>query len=69
MEWNLKKVDDLSRGRHARLTADDRVYYFGDYTPNRNYKFSDMNQFISNLKKSPLLRNRPEWRFRRCHMP
>lgn len=49
----LREIDDLTRGSHPYLLSTDVVLYWREYTPGKGYKFSDVNQFISNLKKSP----------------
>lgn len=57
----LQQIDELTRGIHYHLGADDNCYFFFEYTSRRNYSFSETNQLISNLKKSPLRRGRPEY--------
>jgi hypothetical protein len=47
----LSKVDDLTRPDHSYLTPDDVCYYLGDYTARGGFKFSAINNLISNLKK------------------
>lgn len=63
MQWCLSRIDDLSRRDHFALSEADECYYFGDYTPGKDWSHSEMNQLISNLKKNPevRLRNPNEW--------
>lgn len=36
-----------------RLTANDKCYYYGEYTSGGGYRYGDTNQWIHNLKKKP----------------
>ena len=48
---------------HYHLDYDDRCYYFLEYTSGKDWRFGDVNNFISNLKKPMSARNHPgEWR-------
>lgn len=57
----LQQIDELTRSIHYHLGEDDNCYFFFEYTSRRNYSFSETNQLISNLKKSPLRRGKPEY--------
>jgi predicted amidophosphoribosyltransferase len=57
----LQSIDDLSRRDHWYLTADDRCYYFGEYTARGGFSCSETNGLISNLKKPMDRQGRPEW--------
>lgn len=60
----LSRIDDASRSVHFHLTEEDECYYFLEYTSGRNYSFSQANNAISNLKKKPSNRNRPDYRYK-----
>ncbi len=60
----LSRIDDASRSVHHHLTEDDECYYFLEYTSGRDYKFSKANNAISNLKKKPSNRNRPDYKYK-----
>ena len=64
MTLRFTKIDDLTRGDHWHLTPDDRCFFLGEYTARAGYAFSETNQLISNSKKSPERRGRPEWRYK-----
>jgi HAD superfamily hydrolase (TIGR01549 family) len=57
----LIKFNDETRGIHAYLYATDDCYYFIEYTKGKRFDYSDANGFISNLKKSPLVRGTMQW--------
>lgn len=63
MAIRLSKVDALilASQDHYYLDQDDQCYFVGEYTARRGYKFSDTNQLIYNLKKSPLLKGTNQW--------
>jgi hypothetical protein len=60
----LIKIDELTIEEHRHLSLDDECYYACTYTSGKDYTFSDANSKINNLKKSPLLRDTPQWRFK-----
>ncbi len=64
MVVKLSEVDDLSRPEHHFLEPGDRCFFLWEYTPNRGYKFSEANNLISNFKKSPDRKGRPEWQYK-----
>jgi hypothetical protein len=58
----LSQIDAASRPDHYHLTADDECYYFLEYTSGKDFRFSQANGIISNLKKKPSLSARPDYR-------
>ncbi len=64
MVVKLSEIDDLSRPEHHFLEPGDRCFFLWEYTPNRGYKFSEVNNLILNFKKSPERQGRPEWRYK-----
>jgi hypothetical protein len=59
----LSKVDALilANQDHYYLNADDQCYFIGEYTARRGFKFSETNNLIYNLKKSPQFRGTNQW--------
>jgi hypothetical protein len=49
---------------HAHLQATDDCYYLREYTSGRDWRFSDTNQLISNLKKDMTLVGTAEWPYK-----
>ena len=47
----LSEIDDTNRESHTRLTEADLCMFLYEKTSGRDYKFSDTNSLISNLKK------------------
>lgn len=64
MIGRVQEIDDLVRGDHYYLTADDRCFFFGEYTARKGYAFSSINQLIINLKKKVDLRGTPQWKYK-----
>jgi len=60
----LLKVDDSNRSDHWYLTAEDRCYYFYEYTAHKGFAFSKVNSFIANLKKPPSQRQEGHYRYK-----
>lgn len=60
----LSRIDDASRSDHFHLTEEDECYYFLEYTSGRTYSFSQANSAISNLKKKPSSRDRPDYKYK-----
>ncbi|ATN37757.1 hypothetical protein ACO34A_28765 (plasmid) [Rhizobium sp. ACO-34A] len=60
----LRVVGDLERGDHYYLNDDDTCAYFGTYTSRAGFAHSYTNQLISNLKKSPSVRNTAQWQYK-----
>lgn len=52
----FQKVDDATRSLHYYLDSGDTCYFIGEFTSHQGYAYSELNQIISNLKKSPLLK-------------
>ena len=52
-----RQIDGSNVGEHAHLTANDECYYLREYTSGGNYKISETNSLISNLKKKPSEQN------------
>jgi hypothetical protein len=60
----LSQIDELTiaNGDHYYLTAEDRCFFLGEYSPGAGYEFSKTNQRILNFKKSVARRtNANEW--------
>jgi hypothetical protein len=55
------RIDELYRGDYHFLRPDDSCYFLREYTAGKGYAASETNSIVSNLKKSPLKRNTPEW--------
>lgn len=60
----LLKVDDLIRPDHSYLLPTDDCYFFGEYKPRQGFNAGWGNDIVSNLKKSPLKKGRPEYRYK-----
>ena len=58
----LSKVDELVRSDHFYLDGQDDCYFLREYTSHQPFQFSETNQLIYNLKKSPDRKGRPEYR-------
>jgi len=59
----LTKVDDLLRGEHVYLDANDHCYFLHEYTARAGFSHSESNRLIWNLKKSVDRRDKAaEWR-------
>ncbi|OYX14421.1 MAG: hypothetical protein B7Z15_04065 [Rhizobiales bacterium 32-66-8] len=57
----LRVIGELERIDHWHLTETDDCAFLGEYTPRKGYSHSQTNQIITNLKKSPELRNSAQW--------
>ncbi|WP_155294014.1 hypothetical protein [Rhizobium rhizogenes] len=53
MSSKLTRLDATLIDQHTKLTFDDEVYFWREYTSGRNYTFGPGNDLISNLKKKP----------------
>jgi hypothetical protein len=60
----VRRIDDQNRSDHYLLTADDECFFLFEYTPRRNYNFSQTNSLISNLKKRPSLQGTAQYRYK-----
>ncbi len=61
----LTRIDALHLGDHVRLDHADECYFLREYIPRGGFKAGETNSLISNLKKSPLKRGKPEWKYKR----
>lgn len=64
MALKLSKIDDFLRSDHCYLKEDDRCWFFGEYTAQRRYDYSEINSLISNFKKPVNRKERPEWKYK-----
>lgn len=58
------EVDALLRDDHFFLREGDFCLFLHEYTSGQGYQHSDANSLISNLKKSPDRKGRPEWQYK-----
>ena len=65
MKMNLQQIDDLLKSSHSYLEDEDKCYFLGEYTPREDYKYSEMNDFILNFKKSPKDKNTSQWKYKK----
>lgn len=62
---SMKAFDEETSEIHHYLREGDDCHYFIEYTARKPFDYSDANNFINNLKKSPNKRNSPwEWRWK-----
>lgn len=62
-----KKLDLIGTENFPFCLEDhDICYYARDYTAGGGYAASTANQLVSNLKKSPDRRGRPEWKYKQA---
>jgi hypothetical protein len=57
----LSRIDETSIGDHYHLSSEDECYFFYEYTSGAGYSGGTGNNLISNLKKSPSRRGKPEY--------
>ena len=55
---------DRTHGGHFHLKPDDECYFLYEYTSHKDFRFSQTNQLIHNLKKSPLKKDKSEYRYK-----
>src|SRR5690606_2175753 len=60
----LTEIDDLTRPDHHFLGAEDRCFYFGEYSAREGYQAGATNQLILNFKKGVDRKGRPEWKYK-----
>lgn len=60
----LTLIDDLARKDHYYLQPQDSVLFYGEYTARAGYASSPTNNLISNLKKAPTKKGKPEYRWK-----
>ncbi|WP_339053466.1 hypothetical protein [Arsenophonus endosymbiont of Crataerina pallida] len=65
MTFLLQKIDELTLGHHFHLTEDDICLYFGEYTAEKGFAFSNTNNLILNLKKDVLKKDKPEYKYKK----
>jgi hypothetical protein len=58
----LTRIDELTRGDHHYLEAEDRCYFLGEYTARMGFAHSATNNLIINFKKRLDRQGTPEWR-------
>lgn len=59
-----KKIDETNISDHYYLSENDTCFYFFDYSIRKGATYSPGNQLILNLKKEPLKKNKPEWKYK-----
>ena len=64
LNLRLSKIDEVNIEDHSYLQADDKCYYFGEYTPNEDWNFSETNNLIINLKKKMSTKGTPQWKYK-----
>ncbi len=57
-------MDDLIRPDHSYLAPTDECFFIGEYKPRQGFKAGWGNDLVSNLKKSPLKKALPEYRYK-----
>ena len=57
----LTKIDDLTRGDHNHLVAEDECLFFGEYTARKNWAHSPTNHLILNFKIPAKHRQTNRW--------
>lgn len=60
----LSKIDKESIEDHSYLRENDKCLYFGEYTANEGWNFSDTNQLIHNFKKDMSTKGTPQWKYK-----
>ena len=60
----LTKIDEITRGDHHYLRADDVCLFLGEYTARAGFSHSATNKLIINFKKPMDRRGRDEWRYK-----
>lgn len=62
---NLQAIDESNRSAHYYLTPEDECYFLHEFSARKGFNYSPGNQFIYNLKKSPLTRNEPQYQYKK----
>jgi predicted amidophosphoribosyltransferase len=60
----LTKIDELTRGDHTFLDANDECLFFGDYSARKGFSHSATNHLIHNFKKPVKFRGHSSWRYK-----
>jgi hypothetical protein len=55
------EIDELTRGDHSYLTADDRCWFLGEYEARKGWQHSATNNLIQNFKKPMDRRDTAQW--------
>lgn len=63
-ELRLTLIDETHRPLHSQLTPEDQCAFLYEYTSGQNFAYSQTNQLITNLKKSPSVRNTDQWKYK-----
>ncbi len=58
----LAKFDENTRKDHTYLRAEDDCYFLIEYTARRAFNYSEANNFISNFKKKPSVKETYQWK-------
>ena len=64
MPTTLLKIDPSNIGDHYYLQEENECFFFYEYTARQGYAHSPGNQFVSNLKKSVLLRGSAQYHYK-----
>jgi hypothetical protein len=60
----LTRIDELTRGDHSFLEADDECLFFGDYSARKGFSYSATNGVIANFKRPVKHRGTPSWKYK-----
>lgn len=61
---NISTLDEFQKSEHYYINNSDNIYFFGEYESQKGYNGTKVNSFISNIKKTPDRKGRPEWRYK-----
>lgn len=64
MPVRLTQIDDLTLQHHPYLEPGDQCFYWGEYRVRTGYGGGPTNQLITNIKKSPLLRDTRQYYYK-----
>lgn len=64
MLFFVKELEEENIADCYYLDAGDKCYYLGDYTPRGGYSCSEINQLITNLKKSESRRGSNDYHYK-----
>ncbi|MBF0247219.1 MAG: hypothetical protein HQL36_03980 [Alphaproteobacteria bacterium] len=60
----LTKIDELTRGDHTFLEAEDECLFFGDYSARKGFAHSATNGVIANFKRPVKYKGTPSWKYK-----
>ncbi|WP_020086031.1 hypothetical protein [Hyphomicrobium zavarzinii] len=60
----LTEIDELTLPQHSYLTAEDKCYFFGEYTARAGYAAGPTNDLIHNFKKGTDRKGKAEWKYK-----